>query len=250
MLSSSCCKWQQPCRYTHSLAKKHESEWNAPICWWAVDPVHDANAEQLIAYSLLYIWKLNNDAYFGKCYSSAPLQHVVLMPEIYTSTFGIQELPSAAVRTLYHEAEHSLRNDKTTLDEGGDNGDEENLDSQDNSKSEDAGSEHLDATANYHQIAIDGQIQNQIEYDIKHLLPTLHGIANLLSDSPSLTPTLALEEFFEVVSKLQSRLTSFNSTVEMPTQNQAVPIPFTGLHVPVDKNSESKCNPRKRPNLL
>lgn len=65
------------------LVDECEARWTAPICWWKVDPVQDAGAEQLLQFSLLSIAWFDSESYISRCYSSTLLQHAVLTPSLY-----------------------------------------------------------------------------------------------------------------------------------------------------------------------
>jgi hypothetical protein len=54
--------------------------------------------------------------------------------------------------------------------------------------------------------AIVMQIQQKIDYEVKSLLPRLHGIANLLSDNPPITRTADLTELLSISSVIYTAL--------------------------------------------
>ena len=102
----------------------------------------------------------------------------------------------------------SLGQDSTTFD------DQDTIDIlADDSESNSDSSLDADHTVNFtqqnqhipvqHHSAIATQIQQRLRYDLRRLLPSLHGLANLLSDASTQSTTPELEEFSDLLSSMR-----------------------------------------------
>ena len=97
-------------------------------------------------------------------------------------------------------------------------------------------------------LAVQHQIQQRLNYDLRCLLPSLHGLANVLSDASthSITPGPELEEFSDLLSSMQvsidhimtQSVTGPEATTSIPSQPSDPPQAAT-QHSP----SKRACHP-------
>jgi len=68
------------------------------------------------------------------------------------------------------------------------------------------------------------QIQQKIDYEVKNLLPRLHGIANMLSDNPPITRTADLTELLSLSSVIGTALGKVPNAPVLPENAEEPPV--------------------------